>query len=325
MEKTEDVFDFDGLENTVNDNSTEDIFDTSFEDNEDQHEGDDLISEPDEEDYITTVLKSKGIDRNKIQVYDENNELTEMNFDDLSASQKVDLLTDNPAPDNGILSEGEIETLNYLRSNNMSLEDFANWQKKQAIDEYLAQQTPNSVIDTYSDDEIIAYDLIKRFGDDISDEEVDAEIDRLKGDSDAYVKRVALLRNSYKSEAEAQAKLYEDQRIQQQEAFNSSFINAYKNAVADLNDIQGISLEDEDKSELLDFVLNKDAADQTAFSKALDNPSNVLKMAWFILHGDEAFEKTVDYFKSEIAKREKSTPRAVTRTNTTNRKSAFSI
>jgi hypothetical protein len=173
---------------------------------------------------------------------------------------------------------------------------------------------PKSEIDGYSDDEIIAYDFIQRFGDEMTDEEIDAEIERLKGDEDAYKKRVDLLRTAYKNEEEAQAKLYEEQT----EANRALFVNAYNEAVRDLNDIQGIRLGDEDKQELLQFVLEKDDANRTGFSKAMDDPANVLKMAWFLKHGEETFDATLDYFKKEIAKRDKAakaTPRAVTRNN----------
>lgn len=277
----------------------------------------------DSKDYITQLLSEKGIDRNNIQVFDEQNNPMSLKFDDLTDEQKADVLRgDYTGPQ---FSDAEIETINYLRSNDMSLQDFANWQQKQAVDNYLANQQPTSEVDSYTDDEIVAYDLIKRFGDDMSDEEIDAEIDRLKEDENAYAKRVALLRNSYKSEAEAQARLYEDQQLQQKQAFTDSFVNAYQYAASDLNDIQGISLDDRDKSELLDFVLTKDAAGKTAFAKALDDPDAVLKMTWFLLHGEEAFNQTVDYFKNEISKREKGTPRAVTRQRQQAPKSAFSI
>ena len=320
----QDMFGLDDIDNegqAVNNAPVEsepvDDGDVIYEDNDYDSESQEPV------DYVTTLLKNKGIDRNNIQVYDEDNNLTTLNFDDLTDEQKVDLLSSDSGTDDSVLTDAELETLNYLRSNNMSLQDFADWQKKQAIDEYLANQQPTNEIDTYSDDEILAYDLIKRFGDEMTDEEIDAEIARLKEDDNAYAKRVALLRNSYKSEAEAQAKLYEDQRAQQQQAFNDSFTNAYRAAASDLNDIQGISLDDQDKSELLDFVLNKDAADRTGFYKALDDPSAVLKMAWFLLHGEEAFNQTVDYFKNEISKRENRGTRVVSRPQKQARKDAF--
>lgn len=314
----EDVDDNGQVVSTPEEPQVEDS-DVSYEDSDfEGHGGNEVVS-----DYVTTLLKEKGIDRDNIQVFDEDNNQTSVKFDDLTDEQKADILRGEAVGPQ--LSDAEIETLNYLRSNNMSLQDFADWQKKQALDEYMANQQPTSEIDSYSDDEIVAYDLIKRFGDEMTDEEIDAEIDRLKSDENAYAKRVALLRNSYKSEAEAQAKLYADQQTQQQKEFTDSFVNAYYNAANDLNDIQGITLDNQDKSELLDFVLNKDAADKTAFYKALDDPNAVLKMAWFLLHGEEAFNQTVDYFKGEIAKREKGTPRAVTRQRVSTPKSAFSI
>ena len=105
----------------------------------------------------------------------------------------------------------------------------------------------------------------------------------------------------------------------------SFLVNAYTEAVRDLNDIQGISLEDADKQELLQFVLEKDAANRTGFSKALDDPINVLKMAWFLKHGEDTFESVVDYFKKEITKREKANkqPRVVTRQQPTQKTDAF--
>ena len=277
-------------------------------------EGDLNDSEPPKQvDLIAKLLEAKGINPEKIQMYDEDDNLTEVNFKDLTDDEKFELL--NWHEEQELPSDEELETLNYLKKNNMTLQDFANWQKQVGVQEYLAGQQPHSEIDDYSDDEIIAYDFIQRFGDGMTDEEIDAEIERLKSDETAYKKRVELLRNAYKSEAEAQAKLYEEQEKSRMEADQTAFVNAYTEAVKDLDDIQGISLDESDKQELLQFVLDKDDANRTEFSKAMDNPANVLKMAWFLKHGEETFDATVDYFKKEIAKREKANkqPRAITR------------
>jgi hypothetical protein len=152
---------------------------------------------------------------------------------------------------------------------------------------------------------MIAYDFIQRFGEEMSDEEIDAEIDRLKADPDAYAKRVNLLRASYKSEAEAQSKLYEQEEQTRNQAAEEEFKTAYINAAGNINYIHGMDLDNNDRQELLDFVLTKDAANRTGLSKALDNPESVLKMAWYLLHGEETYDNTVDYFKKEIAKRSK--------------------
>lgn len=277
----------------------------------------------DKEDLVIKLLNAKGINPEKIQMYDEEDNLTEVNFNDLTDEEKLEIL--NWHEEQQMPTDEELEILNYFKKNNMTLEDYAKWQKELGVQEYLANQQPHSEIDDYSDDEIIAYDFIQRFGDGMTDEEIDAEIERLKADEVAYKKRVELLRNSYKSEAEAQAKLYAEQEKSQAEANHTAFVNAYNEAAKDLNDIQGIRLEDTDKQELLQFVLDKDDANRTGFSKALDDPKNVLKMAWFLKHGDEAFDATVDYFKKEIAKREKAnkTTRVVNRPQSTQNKDAF--
>lgn len=262
-------------------------------------------------DYISMLLESKGIDRNKIQILDEEGNPTEVSFDSLSEQDKFDILSyqDDPV----LPADHEIQAINFLRQNNMSLQEFAEWQRQEAIQEYLAQQQTTSDIDSYSDEEIVAYDYIKRFGESMSDEEIDAEIERLKADPDAFAKRVTLLRNAFKAEEEAQAKLYQDEAAAQQAENEKMFVDTYRNAMASIDSIQNTELDDNDRDELLQFVLEKDQANRTGLSKAMDNPENVLKMAWYLLHGEERVDAMIDYFKKEISKRSKPVPRVVTK------------
>ena len=286
---------------------------------EKQEFADDEFVNPDDEvksDYITRLLESKGIKNRTVQIEDENGELQDVNFDDLSDQEKFDLLSEKE--EQVMPSDDELQTLNYLRQNNMTLKEFADWQKQVGVQEYLNGQAPVTEFDSYSDDEMIAYDFIQRFGEDMTDEEIDAEIERLKADPDAYQKRVDLLRNAYKNEEEAQARLYQEQEQSKNEAALAAFQSAYADAASNMNYIHGMNLDENDKQELLQFVLTKDAANRTGLSKALDNPESVLKMAWYLLHGEETYDATVDYFKKEISKRDR-TPqtRAVTRRRST--------
>ena len=195
----------------------------------------------------------------------------------------------------------------------MTLQDFAEWQRQEAIQEYVSQQQTVSDTDSYSDEEIVAYDYIKRFGESMSDEEIDAEIERLKADPEAFAKRVTLLRNAFKAEEEAQAKLYQDEAAAKQAENEKMFVNTYHQAMAGIDSIQNTELDDNDRDELLRFVLEKDQANRTGLSKAMDNPENVLKMAWYLLHGEERVDAMIDYFQKEISKRSKPGPRVVTK------------
>ena len=270
--------------------------------------------EDSKDDYITRILASKGIDRSKIQIVDEEGNPTEVSFDDLSNDDKYSILSYQEEP--VLPSDDEIQTLNFLRQNNMSLNDFAIWQRQQAIEEYLAGQQPATELDSYSDEEIIAYDFIQRFGEEMTDEEIDEEINRLKANPEAFKKRVSLLRTAFKSEEEAQAKLYQDQEAAKQAENENMFINTYTQALSGIDSIQNIELDDADRDELLRFVLEKDQANRTELSKAMDKPENVLKMAWYLLHGEETVDAMIDYFKKEIDKRSKTNPRVVTKPHT---------
>ena len=259
----------------------------------------------DDNDYINQLLEAKGINRNSIEITEEDGTVTTTTFDDLSNEDKLALLSEEAPEDNGI-TDNDLEIINYFRANRInSLQEFVNGIAQQAVADYVASQqnAPNSDIDSYSDDEIIAYDLINKFGDNMTDDEIDAEIARLKEDEDAYSKRVNLLRTYYKNEEDAQRRLYEDDQAAQKEANTIAFQQAYGHAANNLNTIQGIDLEDEDKQDLLDFVLTKDSFGKTEFSKALDDPEKVLKMAWFLKN----------YVDQLLAKERAAKPKAQTR------------
>ena len=286
---------------------------SDFDDSEVEYSDSDFTedSEQESQDYISRLLESKGIDRNKIQILDEEGNTTEVSFDSLSDQDKFDIL--NYQDDPVLPADHEIQTLNFLRQNNMTLQDFAEWQRQEAIQEYVAQQAQTSDIDSYSDEEIVAYDYIKRFGESMSDEEIDAEIERLKADPEAFAKRVSLLRNAFKAEEEAQAKLYQDEEAAKHAENEKMFVDTYHQAMAGIESIQNTELDDNDRDELLRFVLEKDQANRTGLSKAMDNPENVLKMAWYLLHGEERVDAMIDYFQKEISKRSKPGPRVVTK------------
>jgi hypothetical protein len=310
----EDNFDFDFGEETLDQIIDEGISTPAeFDDPDVEYTNSDYNEdhEEDSKDYISRLLESRGIDRNRIQILDEEGNPSEVSFDSLSEQDKFDIL--NYQEDPVLPEDHEIQMINFLRQNNMTLQDFAEWQRQEAIKEYLSGQMPVSETDSYSDEEIVAYDYIKRFGESMSDEEIDDEINRLKADPEAFEKRVSLLRNAFKAEEEAQAKLYQDQEAAIRQENEGMFINTYYQALAQIDNIQNIELDDNDRDELLRFVLEKDQANRTGLSKAMDNPENVLKMAWYLLHGEECNNAMIDYFQKEISKRSKPSPRIVTK------------
>ena len=71
-----------------------------------------------EQSYLDLLLQAKGLNKDEIQIYDENNNLTKVPFDSLSEQEKFDVLSSADTP---AIDDSELQVLNYLRQNNMSL------------------------------------------------------------------------------------------------------------------------------------------------------------------------------------------------------------
>jgi hypothetical protein len=270
-----------------------------FDDND--QDADDNHDDPGQknQDYLSRLLRSKGVDREKVRIENEEGEIEEYNFDDLDDETKFGILSSNTDSD---ISDEELETLNFLRKNKMNLKDFAKYQKDQAIKEYLEQnQTPTYTVDQLSDDELYKYDLKDRMPD-LTDEEVEEQLTRAKESETFFQKQIAALRKEYKDlEDEQKQQESAKEEAEKEEQFNQlaqSLVNSARN----IEEMNGMELDDNDRNEVLTFLLDRDANGQSQFSKLFENPDALFKMAWFMLKGQEAHDALTNYYKSEIAK-----------------------
>lgn len=266
--------------------------------NDDEHDqNDNQDNEP--KDYLTKLLISKGIDRNKVRIENEEGEIEEYNFDDLDDETKFGILSSDVTNE---ISDEEQKTLNLLRKNKMNLKDFAKYQRDLAIKEYLEQnQVQTYTIDGLSDDELYKFDLKDQMPD-LTDEEVEEQLTRAKENEGFFQKKIAALRKEYK-DLEDERKQQEDAKLQseQEEQFNQ-FAQSLVTSARNIEEMNGMELDDNDKNEVLSFLLDRDANGQSQFSKLFEDPDALFKMAWFILKGQEAHDALTDYYKSEIAK-----------------------
>jgi hypothetical protein len=59
-----------------------------------------------------------------------------------------------------------------------------------------------------------------------------------------------------------------------------------------------LNFDDNDRNELAQFMLEQDESGNNYLWQALQEPETLVKAAWFILNGDEAFESISDYFST---------------------------
>lgn len=259
--------------------------------------------ENDQDDIMSDFLKSRGIDDlSRIKFEDENNQLIERNWNDLSKEEKLNILnmpleTEQKDNNEDDLTQEEIALLTQIRQSNMTPSEFIS-----QISAGEVVQEPQYSIDQLSDDEIYLLDLESRVGE-LTDEQAAQALNIAKQqDEELYKKQIEGIRKEYKEREDL--KIQQDQALleqEQQEAFNQ-YKDSVVNAIDNLTSIGNLDLnfEDTDKETLAEFMLSQDETGKNYLYEALQDPEILTKAAWFILNGEEAFNSITDYFTNQI-------------------------
>jgi len=134
----------------------------------------------------------------------------------------------------------------------------------------------------------------------LTEEELDYELEKESGNADLFQKKVQLLRDEYIALEQQEQEELAQQSTQQQEAEYNALVDNMVEVAQNTEDFYNLELDDDDKEEVLSFILEKDMNGQSQFAKLLNNPQELFRLAWFALKGEEAFETTHDYYKKEI-------------------------
>lgn len=263
-----------------------------------------------EDDIIISMLKQIGIsDPSKIKFENDEGEIEEVSWDSLSAEEKMNILTpESPDPNFG-LEDPEINFINLLRDAGITPEEYINYQREQAIEEYrqALEGNPQYEVERLTDEDLYALDLQSRVPD-MTDEEVAIALEHEKANPELFEKKMQGIRAEYKAledERRQNEELLEQQQKQEQfEAFQSDVLDA----IESLDEVGGVklNLDEDDMEEVANFILSLDSAGVSYLGKALDDPQTLARMAWFALKGDEAFATITDYYDKEIAKEKRS-------------------
>ena len=257
-----------------------------------------------EDDFLTSLLKSRGIeDKSKIKFATEEGDVEEVDWDSLSNEDKLNILSSSEStPENG-LDESEIQLINAIRNSGMSPSEYLQFIGNGEVERYIQNsQEPQYEIDAYSDDELFLMDFMSRMGEVTEDEATEA-LERAKANEGLFKKQIEAIRNEYKQaeqENQMQAQIEQEQIAQQQyDQFSDQIVDEINN----LTEIQGfeLNMENDDMQELYDFITGQDAAGNNYLAKALSDPHVLVKTAWLALNGDQMINDITSYFQKEIA------------------------
>ena len=257
------------------------------------------------DDFIDSLLRSRGIqDRTKINFTDDNGEIVEQNWDNLSTEEKLNILNTSEEDPSQELDESEITLINAIRESRLTPEEYLNNLQQQSVNNYIqnAQDAQRSYkIDEYSDDELFIFDLMSKASD-ITDQEAQEALEAAKSNEALFQKQVEAIRNQLKAqEDEAIQQAQFEQEEQERERFNqySSQIADY---IGEFDEFSGydLNLSNEDRDDLYEFITGVDGAGNNHFAKALSDPETLVKAAWLTLNGQQMIEDITNYFQNEI-------------------------
>jgi hypothetical protein len=271
-----------------------------------------IIDTSPSETVLDELLRVKGITDSMVTIVDENEIEKEVNFYDLSREEQLEILNMTEVPINEELDGSEIDLINHLRTNNLSIDEFLNQYKDAILAEAQQLSEPTYDIDTYDDQELFLLDLKEKY--DLTDEELKVELEKELANVELFTKKVTKLRTEYKQlEDQYKAQQQTDFESERQEQYDQ-FSNAMLNIADGVEDFHGVFLEDNEKTETLSYLLDLDETGVSQFSKDLNDPQKLYEAAWYMRYGAEAFKALENAYEEEIAKLKKvDKPRVVVR------------
>ena len=273
----------------------------------------DEIDEPEEGQYtddedsysaIERFLQERGVDPRSIKFETEEGEETS-DFNDLSSDDQYQILN-SLSEDESDLDDSEIDLLNFMRTNNWSVQDYNNYIAQQAIENYTKSQgepEQNYQIDDLSDEELFLVDLKSRIPDLTEDEAMD-ELDRSQQNPDLFNKKVQSLRKDYKEKEDLYKKQQEEEEQNKQkeayQQYSQTIADAINRAtVMDLGDLD-LELQNEDKQEIYNYLVGYDQSGNRLINNTLSDPDQLVRMAWMNIKGPEVFKELTSYYKKKI-------------------------
>lgn len=307
-ENFDSLLDDDASENQEVQTEDESIANESISNVEETVEDQTETKNDENESSIYMFLKERGItDPSKIQITNEDETVEEFDFNSLSKEDQLEVLRSITDPG---LTDNEINTINYLRQNNATLEQVVEYFAQKRLDDYL-KENPDKVhqkvysIDDYTDDDLYIYDLKTRYPD-FTDEELNNELDKAKEDEELFKRKTEMIRNTFK-EQEDQA---EQARIEQEQQQVEDLRNNLMNAAGRFNEVQldytddesdSLIIDNEDKMEMMSYILDQDNEGKSQLVKDLEDPDRLIELAWFATQGPKMMSELSKHWKKQLS------------------------
>lgn len=249
-------------------------------DNPDDNSGDNTIADSD---VITSFLREYGIENGMITYENDNGDTEEVNFNELDSAEQLNILKELVNPN---LSDHEIETINFLRQNRITLQEAVEYYSQKAIQDYINANGPvqkDYSIDEYSDEELYFADLKMKYPD-MSDEEIQSDVDSAKENEELFKKKAEAIRKQYKAKEDERVQAIQQQQKDQYVAFD----NSIKQSIINFNEISldykdskadALVIDNNMKNDIYNYLMRVDENGKSQFAKDLEDTNKWVNFA----------------------------------------------
>lgn len=256
-----------------------------------------------DDDFTLQVLHLKGIkDPSKIKFEDESGAMVERDWKDLSNAEKLNIIAGENGDPERDLEDNEIFLINTLRQNNLTPQQYIQTLQQQAyeqayqqaLEQFQRSQLPTYEIDSLSDDELFALDLLEKVGEEnITDEELQEALEQAKSNEALFAKQVEGLRTVYKNLEDQQKYNAEQAQLEQAEQEYQDFSGKVLNEISSFNSFanQEIELSTDDKNDLANYLLTRRDTGVSDFYRDMQDPKTATLAAFWLLRGPEVLNE----------------------------------
>lgn len=251
-------------------------------DNPDDNSDDNTIADSD---VITSFLREYGVENGMIIYENDNGDTKEVNFNELDSAEQLNVLKGLVNSTNN-LADHEIETINFLRQNKVTFQEAVEYYSQKAIQDYIKANGPvqkEYTIDEYTDEELYFADLKDKYPE-MTDEEIQADVDSAKENEELFKKKADAIRKQYKAKEDERTQAIQQQQKDQYIAFD----NSIKQSITNFNEISldykdskadALVIDNNMKNDIYNYLMRVDENGKSQFAKDLEDTNKWVNFA----------------------------------------------
>jgi hypothetical protein len=250
---------------------------------------------------IELYLSQFDIEAGQIQFEDG----TSKHFNELDAAKQAEVLqqlhsTQATAVENQYgLDENEIGLLNYLRSNNLSVEAMVDQMVAERISTMTSLQEMAAQDYATMEPDAIYLKWVKDTSPEATPEQLASDLAKAK-ESPNFAKLAETLRTQFTKTQQETISAKTQEQVNAHTELVESQRQEIVNAVAPMTELAGITLDQNIKNTVLDHILEtNDEGDSAFMDEVFSDPQTLFKAAFWYVYGESLVQQRDEYWKKE--------------------------